>query len=386
MPNMISANKSLYCFILSLVLLLIACTDSAPDHSENKVAERQVIQAKNITLSQERSFSPSFHHPGVIEAIQSARVRPAISAIIKAYHFSAGQMVTEGDLLVELGDEQYQASVDINKAQLKTSQIDLDLQQTNWLRGKKLFQKKIISKAEYDAVESKYNAAQAGLTESNAQLTKSQIDLKHTKIYAPFSGKISANYHGVGDMVGPLAVVPLFSLIQLDPIYAKANVELSLYNHFQLLINKLKIELRDTPKITVTLELVGGELYNHTGTFESWANSAEKSSGMIAARIRIANPDGLLLPEQNVVVHGQTMEKITRVFVPQIAVFQDQQGHYVMVLDDNNIVQRKNLEMGIRDGADWAVIKGLTKNTRLITSGISKLRPGTGVDIMPNDH
>ncbi|MCK5880824.1 MAG: biotin/lipoyl-binding protein, partial [Sinobacterium sp.] len=166
MQAIISADTKIFLSALSFALLLSACTESSTELSKNSIVAPHTIQAEHITPSVERSFRPSFSHPGVIEAIQSAKVRPAISAIIKAYHFSAGQMVAKGDLLIELEDAQFQASLNIKKAQLSESQIELSLQKTNWLRGKKLLKKNVISTADYDVLESNYNAAQAGLVQS----------------------------------------------------------------------------------------------------------------------------------------------------------------------------------------------------------------------------
>ncbi len=102
---------------------------------------------------------------------------------------------------------------------------------------------------------------------------------------------------------------------------------------------------------------------------------------MITGRSRFANPEGQLLPGANVTVVGQTIESTERVMVPQAAVLQDQQGHYVMVLDEQDTVRRANLEMGVRDGADWAVRSGLEEGARVIIEGAQVMRPGTQMSV-----
>jgi hypothetical protein len=97
---------------------------------------------------------------------------------------------------------------------------------------------------------------------------------------------------------------------------------------------------------------------------------------MIAARILFPNPEGILLPGQTVIAHGRAIKAIDRIFVPQKSVLQDQQGHFVLVIDGEGVLRRKNLEVGVRDGADWAVRSGLDAGDRVVIEGAQRLAPG----------
>jgi membrane fusion protein (multidrug efflux system) len=143
----------------------------------------------------------------------------------------------------------------------------------------------------------------------------------------------------------------------------------------------LEKEGLEMPEVLVTLELTGGQPYPYEGKFENWSTSSQQSSGMIGGRVRMPNPDGLLLPGHNVIIKGKALQPVTRVMIPQKSVFQDQQGHYVMVLDADDVVQRKNINVGVRDGLDWAVQSGLEEGVRVIVEGAGKLRPGTQVTL-----
>jgi RND family efflux transporter MFP subunit len=189
----------------------------------------------------------------------------------------------------------------------------------------------------------------------------------------------------VGDYVTP-AGQPLFELVQLDPIYATASVGLKNYNNYVILRSEMERQGVEIPEVELTLELVGGLEYPHIGKFENWSHSSSQSSGMITGRALFPNPDGMLLPGQNVTLVGKAMKKTERTMVPQAAVLQDQQGYYVMIVDEDSIVQRRNLQMGVRDGADWAVREGLEPGTRVIVAGAQALRAGTQVAVQPNQQ
>ena len=78
----------------------------------------------------------------------------------------------------------------------------------------------------------------------------------------------------------------------------------------------------------------------------------------------------------------QAAAKVDRVVIPQRAVQQDQQGHYVRIIDAENTVQRKNIQVGVRDDTDWSVLLGLEAGDRVITEGGASFKPGTVGDIV----
>ena len=85
----------------------------------------------------------------------------------------------------------------------------------------------------------------------------------------------------------------------------------------------------------------------------------------------------------NVTIRGNAAQAVNAVTVPQRAVGQDQQGHYVMTVDAEGKVLRKNIQVGIRDGADWTVIDGLEEGATVIVEGLQKVREGVSVKTEP---
>ncbi len=370
---------------LAVLSLLGGCgkQTEAPPAQESAAASRGTpIASSSIAVAETRTLRPKFELPAVTEAIQSAEIRPEVQAIIKAIDFGVGDLVEKGDVLVELDASKFEAQIHSAEAGLESAQASLAQAENNWARAQKLKPKGYISDLDSDKAKSSVGTARAAVAEARAQLELAQHNLSRTTILAPFSGKISRPYHAVGDLVGPLAVQPLFQLVQLEPIYAVASIELSKYNEFVALRSKLSKEGVEVPDLEVYLELAGGQDYEYKGEFVAWSQAGKGSQGTISARVVFPNPEGLLLPGQNVMIRGEAAAKVERVVIPQRAVQQDQQGHYVKVIDAENTVQRKNIQVGARDGTDWSVLLGLEEGERVVTEGGASYKPGTVVDII----
>lgn len=378
-PQGLSARRATLALLVLSAALLGGCGGEDAPAVSGPVAVN--LPESAITVAKRREVRPEFRLPAAIEAIQSAAIRPQISARLVANHFTAGDMVEKGQLLVELDNTEVQVALEAAQADVSAASAAVLNATSTWERAQKLNPDGYISKADFDTARANYDATQAALDKARARVAQAELDLSYTRISAPFSGKISRPQHAVGDLVSPSSQVPLLELVQLDPIYVSAGVELSVYNRFMMLRQKLLSEGRDIPEIEVTLELAGGEVYPHPGTFISWDNTSQAMSGAVLGRAEFVNTDGILLPESNVVIRGQAIEAIDRIFVPQRCVLQDQQGYYVLIVNETNEVARRNLTMGVRDGAEWAVLEGLTVGDRVIVEGATRLAPGTAVTI-----
>ncbi len=370
----------------ALGLALAGCGgDPASENSAPVEPAAIPIPAASVGTATLKTFSPEFSYPAVIEPIQQANARVDLSARIKAINFTAGDRVEEGDLLVEFDDTEARIAVQSAEAALEVARATAQKAANNWKRAQELRPAGNVSEQMFDEARAADASARAEVARAEAALAQAQTDLGYTKLYASFSGKISRPNYAVGDFFNgnsPTQPAPLFQLVQLDPIYATGSVELARYVNFMLVRQQMSEEGVEIPELTVQLELPGGHRYPHEGTFEGWDNTSTATSGTIAGRIRFPNPDGLLLPGQNVVLKGQTVTPVEAPVIPQRAVLQDQQGHYVILVDADGTVQRRNIEVGIRTGQDWAVRSGLEAGERIVLEGGAALRPGTAVTIV----
>lgn len=369
-----------FLYSLSLIAVLLSGCDNSEKEAPPATVAPTTIPGSEIALATPRTLQPAFALPAVVEAIQTAEILPEVTATLLKNHFSAGDIVNEGDLLVELNEENYRSTLNAAKADLASAKANALQAEANWKRAQTLITDGYISQLDFDKAKANISVAQASVGKAQAQLEKAQLDITHTKIHAPFAGRISKPTYAVGDNVGP-GGKPLFELVQLDPIYVATSVELSRYNTIMLLKAKLEQEGQDVPDFDVTLSLAGDIDYPEQGHFQNWSHESTESSGMITARAEFPNPDGLLLPGQNVTVKGKALQAITRIMIPQTSVRQDQQGHYVFVVNSDQIVERKNIEVGIRDGKDWAIKQGLSEGDRVISPGMQGIKPGLEVVI-----
>lgn len=375
--------------VVPLALLLLSCKPAGEEEGAAPVAPtRFPLPASALSVAEQRNVRPSFEFPAVVEAIQTADYRAQISAVIETIHFTPGQMVTEGDLMIEFDRADFETNLAIAGAQLQTARAAAEQAAANWSRAQELQPDGFISAQDFDTAKAAFDSTQADVARAEAAVKQAELDLSRTAIYAPFSGKVSRPNYSVGTFVqpgNPTQPLPLFSLAQLDPIYVTGDVELGVYNRAVLARRRMADEGRPIPELELRLELAGGGTYEHIGSFESWDSSTTSTRGTIKGRVNFPNPEGLLLPGENVLILGEYVEAVEAIVVPQRAVQLDQQGHFVLIVNAEDSVERRNIEVGIRIGADWSVVDGLQTGDRVVVDGVQMLRVGTAVDIQTDD-
>jgi RND family efflux transporter MFP subunit len=319
----------------------------------------------------------SFEFPGVVEAEETASIRPQVSGTLVARHVTPGAMVEKGQPLFAIDEADFKSAFAEAEATLQSAQAEARVASSNWDRAQELKPDGYISQQDYDRAESRVGVTQAAVARAQAALDTAQLNLDRTRIAAPFAGKISAAKVGTGDYVTPSNV--LCEIVKLDPVYVVSAVDQKIYDRFMQRRAEFDAAGEAMPEPELTIVLPTGTVFPHTGAFENW-DAFSGSSGTIAGRIRVPNPAGILLPGVNVSVRGQGNESRAMPVVPQKAVGQDQQGQYVFTVDDTHAVQRRNLELGTRAGENWTVIGGVEAGDRVIVEGLQKVRPGMTVD------
>ncbi|MDS9469499.1 efflux RND transporter periplasmic adaptor subunit [Paracoccus sp. MBLB3053] len=374
-------RRSLCPFVLAASIFSVGLPASLLLAQEAQPAPTVLVQTAT-----QREIHPEFAHPGVIEAENKATIRPLVTAQIIGNHVVPGAIVEKGELLFELDDRDFRSNLLEAEAALAVARAQVGERQLEFERKQTLVSRETAAQSELDLATAQLDAAKAQVQAAQAAVERAGKALEDTKIYAPFEGRISAANYGVGDVVSPnnpIQPEPLAEIVALDPIYVLGYLSQQVYDLFIQRRDRMQAAGTAIPKLELTLELPSGQIYPGKGRFVSWDFQAAATRGSIAARAEFPNPDGVLLPGMNVTLRGNAVEAINAVTVPQRAVGQDQQGHYVLTVGDEGKVIRNNIEVGIRDGADWTVISGLEDGANVIVEGLQKVREGQEVETQP---
>ena len=261
----------------------------------------------------------------------------------------------------------------VAEAKAAVSRADKDVK-----RYRTLGEKNSVSQQQVDTAESELLQASAKLKTAEAQLLKAQIDLSHTIITAPISGRVGRAAASVGDLVSP-QTGELVRLVELDPIYANFSVSerdvIAAKRRYQA--GPAEVEM---DKIEVRLRLPDGSLYEHVGRVDFIDNVVDRKTGTIVLRARFDNPQKLLVPGLYVSTLLGQEETTDKLIIPQSAVQEDQAGVFVMVVAPDSKVELRRIATGEAYSGDLVVNSGLEPGEQVIVEGIQKVRPGVVVD------
>lgn len=355
-----------------LTLGLLACTE------QQAPAEAPPPPGVGVVEVTAQEISPTREFVGRTQAIEDAKLRARVEGPLISRSFTEGEDVQQGQVLFEIDPEPYQAEVRRVQALLTSAESALTVAERNFERGEQLVGDGYISQTQMDELRAKRDGAAAAIDEAKSALASAQLNLDYTKIVAPFTGRAGNSNFSIGDLVGPQAG-ELVSIVQLDPMWVNFQVaESAMVEAMQTNIQRQQEGLEEL-KFTPRLRLSTGTEYPLPGVIDFVDNRIDQTTGTIKVRATFPNPSGLLLPGQFVTLVIQRSDKRSVLLVPQSAILEDQQGAYVLVVNDQNIVIRQNIKAGERIGVDRVVDEGLQPGTKVITTGLQKVRPGVEV-------
>jgi membrane fusion protein (multidrug efflux system) len=375
----------------------------------------QEVGKKEVTL--EQSFTAQ------ILAAKQVEVRSRVEGNLEAFSFREGSRVSAGQVLFSIDPRPLQAALRQAQAQVMDAKADLEFatnkvnykkaladqreaeanlenEQREVDRYKPLAERNIIPRQTYDQTVSARDVARAQLDAAiaNTENTKikdiasiasaeaslegayaaveaAQINLNYTTISAPISGIIGELNVYPGNLVSPGSDV-LATISSTDPIY----VEFAIAEQDYLTLARRREETgKPTTDRIYQLLLADGKPYKNLGKFSMIDRAVNSDTGTIKVRLEYANPNGLLKPGEYANVRLNTQDLPDALLVPQRAVQQLQSSNFVYVVDANNQVQQREIEIGDRYQTSVVVKKGLKAGERVVVDGMAKVKPGMTV-------
>lgn len=357
------------------VLILLLAALNIFSCSEKKEVVKEVPEVFVVSI-EEQPYRPSRGFNGRIRSSNDVDIQAQVSGELVAIHFTEGDTIHAGDALFDIDPAPYKAELAKTKGDLARAKAAQSNAEKNFERGKKLVKDGFISAAEFDELETRALDSKASVQTAEAAVEKAQLNLNFTSIKAPQDGRVGRSKPATGDIVGPTSG-PLTTLVGqggMDVVFQLPERLLISLRHS----NRIKPE-----DVVVKLQLPDGSDYSETGKISYFSNRVDPNTGTLEAMASMPNPSDVLRPGLFVKVILQLDKPLMGLVVPQAAVQVDQQGTYVLAVDESNTVTRKNLTTGERLGEHTLVNSGLDAGDQVIIRGVQQARVGDTVKKLP---
>jgi membrane fusion protein (multidrug efflux system) len=313
---------------------------------------------------------PSKTFTGRIEGKEKVELRVRVEGFLEKRSFVEGANVKNGELLFGIEKGLFVAAVDQVKAALLTAESTLKLADLDVDRQSQLFQRNVTAQATLDQATAKQGEARGNMLAQKAALEKAELQLSYTDVTSPIDGRIGRASISVGNFVSPSSGV-LATIVSQDPIYASFPVT----QREMLAVRKQQTASNNDPFV-VYIQLADGSRYPSPGKIDFVNNTVNAGTDTVLVRSIFPNPNGILVDGQLITVVVEAGKGETALVVPQQALQIDQTGPYVLVVDKDNKIQVRRVEISSGPGTDAVVRKGLEANEFIVTEGVQRVRPG----------
>ncbi len=341
---------------------LIACSKAAPP-----IAEAPYVRVSKPLVCDAPIY---YEYVGHVEPNLSVDIRAQVQGTLTGQYFVEGQEVCENSLLMTIDPRPFQ--VELEKALGELAQNIANLQQARDTveRYKNLVPLNYISQLDYDQFQTNVLTAQAAVQQAEADVQRARIDLDYCTIQAPFRGVASKLNINVGNYVAVGGTTPLLTINQITPIRVSFFVS-----------------EKDLSKIT-SLQMQGPlvtEVYRKNqwvhGNLFLINNQVEKSTGMILMQALFENKDHSLWPGEYVDVRLILKILDNALLVPTEAVQIGQQGSYVYVLQPDQTVVLREVQVGQKEEKNTLIESGISADEMIVIEGQLNLKSGIKVQI-----
>lgn len=364
-------------FLVLAVLVLAACDEQntfvAPPPPKVTVA-KPLIQ----------DVTEYLEYTGRTAAVAHVKVPARVSGVLRSVEFEPGTPVNEGDLLFSIASEEYEARVRAAEAELARAEANKTEAEKTLKRAEALAARGNVSQAKLDEARAKALSTEAEVLVREANLAQAQLDLSYTQVTAPITGRVGRSLVDVGNLVGQGEATILTDITTFDPVYVYFEItERDLLRYLER--NKDQADLegragkRDHTELGVGLVTEQG--YPHIGRTDFAESQVDASTGTLRVRGIVQNPGRapVFLPGVFVRVRLPFDTRKDAPLVTERAIGFDQSGEYVLVVNSEDTVEKRNVDLGSLTDGLRVIIKGLSAGDRVVVNGLQRAREGLKV-------
>ena len=310
---------------------------------------------------------------GTVTPLNTVSLTARVAGQISKVEYQEGQLVHNGDPLVEIDPAPFQAAVTQAEGQLARDQAQLELAKINLERDTDLLNKGVISKQEFDTQNANAHQFEGAVKLDQGNLDQAKVNLAYCHITSPIDGRVGLRLVDPGNIVQANGTTPLAVITQLQPITVEFNVaEDSVPEIMQAIHSGRQLEVDAYDR--------AGQKKLATGKVESFNSQIDNTTGTLRLRATFNNDDGVLFPNQfvNVRLLVDTHKGVT--LLPNNAIQRNDNGAFVYLVQSNQTAALKTIIVGTTDD-NISEVQGLEPGSAVAADSFNRLSDGAKVTI-----
>jgi membrane fusion protein (multidrug efflux system) len=318
---------------------------------------------------------------GQTSGLKDITIRARVEGFLEGVHFKEGSWIKKGDLLYTLESQPFEEKVATRMSGVAEVKTILAKNKGDLDRIEPLAKINAVSKSDLDAAQAAYDASLSSLEAAKANLRAAKIELSYTKISSPINGIIGKTKAKVVDFVGkdPSPVI-LNTVSEVDTILVTFFITETQYLEFNRHKAKVGSKQPDDGEAKFELILIDGSLYGYNGKLDFVDREVDTTTGAMLVQASFPNPDRLLRPGQFTRVRIKMQVVIDAILIPQRCVMEIQGLYNVFVVDSNNKIEIREIQVGTKVGSSWMITEGLKPGEKVVYEGLQKVRDGVTVN------
>src|SRR5712664_71205 len=304
---------------------------------------------------------------GNVQGFNTVVVRTRVDGQIDKVAFKEGQLVNQGDLLVEIDPRPYQATLDQAKAKKAQDEANLANANLDLQRFTKLGE--FATRQQTDTQRSTVAQLTAQLAADDAAISNAQTQLDYTQVKAPISGVAGLRQVDIGNIVNASTQTGVVTIAQIEPIaviFTAPEDQLPYINEAQA-VAPLKV-------IAITTD---GKKPLAEGKLAVVNNQVDTTSGTVRLKAVFDNKDHALWPGQSVSTRLLVNTLKDATVVPDGAIQHSTSGLYAYIVNQENKAELRKIRVSQSIDGRSVVDEGLSPGQQVITSGQFRVQAGT---------
>jgi len=312
--------------------------------------------------------------------IKSVDLVARVQGFLQSIDYQDGTFVKQGTQLFTIEPETYKLKVEQAKAAEVGAQATVKQAEADFKRQAELVQRQAVSQSTLDTSTSTRDNAQASLQQAQVNTRLAEVNYGYTNVTAPFDGVVSAHMVSVGELVGVSSPTQLATIVAMDPIWVNFTVNEQDVLRIRAEAARRGLTVNDLKQLPIQVGLQTETGYPHEGKLDYVSPTLNQSTGTLAVRGVVPNDKRVLLPGYFVRVRVPFDQEKAALLVPDTALGSDQGGRYLLVVNGDNVVEQRKVQIGPVDNGLRVIEGGLKPDDRVVIAGLLRVIPGQKID------